>query len=297
MVKRTKGYVKSRLSDTKLAAILLSPALLYILLIMMLPFAWAVYTSFTDKMIGKSGVFTGLKNYIEIFSDPVFLKSIWLTIVYTFISMAIKTFFGTSMALVLNKRLAGTNVFRAFMILPWTLPTVVVVLTWKWLFSDIGGAINHILLQTGIISEMIPWLSHRTYAMVSSVIVAAWRGAPFICISVLAGLQTLSRELYEAAEIDGANPFQQFVNITLPSVIDVLSLAVLVSTVWTINGFELVWLLTRGGPSDATLIVPIYSYTVGFRNHQIAKSIAVSVVTMPAILFLVGRITKKTLTE
>lgn len=293
MTKRLPLFQKRGLKDDRLlATALLAPALLYIVCVMVIPFAWAIWSSLTNKTIGVAGEFVGLKNYIDLLRDPRFLNSVWKTILYTGSCLFFKTILGVAVALVLHQKLPCKGLFRALLILPWTLPTVVTVLLWKWLFSDVGGVFNYILMQTHVVDSMIPWLSDKTMAMVAAVLVDVWRGTPFIAISVLAGLQTIPYDLYEAAEIDGANMVQRFLSITLPSIMGVLTIAMLVSTVWTLNGFELIWLLTGGGPSGATETIALYSYTTGFLENNLSKSIAVSVLSMPIIILLVEKITK-----
>ena len=231
--------------EKKLAVILIAPAVIYLILIMGLPLIWAVYTSLTDKVIGAAQVnFVGLSNYIEIIKDPVFQKS------------------------AMNQPVRGRGGIRVAMILPWTIPTIVSVFAWQWIYSDVGGALNRILMVLHITDHQIGWLSTTNMAMFSVILVNIWRGTPFIAISVLAGLQNISPDLYEAASLDGANVIQRFLYVTLPSVKEVIILSAFVTTVWTLNDFEIVWCMTRGGPSHATELVSTYSYIQGFMNQH-----------------------------
>lgn len=275
--------------------LLILPVALYILCVMVFPFCWSVWVSFTDKVIGVPGKFVGLKNYVTLLTDHIFRRSIVNTLVFTGGSVALKVIFGTAMAVALNESVRGRSIFRAALLLPWTIPTVVVVLVWQWMFSDVGGVLNAILGAFGV--EPVLWLSRGGTAMMSVILVNVWKGTPFIAISVLAGLQTISPEFYEAAAIDGANTLQRFFRITLPLMRDVILLAALMTTIWTLNNFEVIWLLTRGGPSNATNVVAVYSFLTAFKSSQLAKGIASSVLFVPVMVLLINKVTKKSLQE
>lgn len=284
--------------EKKLAVILIAPAVIYLILIMELPLIWAVYTSLTDKVIGAAQVnFVGLSNYIEIIKDPVFQKSLLNTFIFAFFAVMGKVILGMIMALAMNQPVRGRGGTRVAMILPWTIPTIVSVFAWQWIYSDVGGALNRILMVLHITDHQIGWLSTTSMAMFSVILVNIWRGTPFIAISVLAGLQNISPDLYEAASLDGANVIQRFLYVTLPSVKEVIILSAFVTTVWTLNDFEIVWCMTRGGPSHATELVSTYSYIQGFMNSNIAKSVAASLILVPILVVLVHYITKSSLSE
>ena len=272
--------------------------MLYLILVMGLPLLWAVYTSLTDKVIGASEVnFIGLANYIDIIQDPVFQKALLNTFIFAFFAVLGKVVFGVIMSLTMNQPLRGRGGIRVAMILPWTIPTIVSVFAWQWIYSDVGGALNRILMVLHITDHQIGWLSTTNMAMFSVILVNIWRGTPFIAISVLAGLQNISPDLYEAASLDGANVIQRFLYVTLPSVKNVIILAAFVTTIWTLNDFEIVWLMTRGGPSHATELVSTYSYIQGFMNSDIARSIAASLILVPILVILVHYVTKSSLAE
>lgn len=264
--------------------------------VMVFPFCWALYVSFTDKRIGVDGAFVGLRNYIELLRDPIFLMSIVRTFIFTGGSVILKLIFGIAMAVVLNEKLRCRNIFRSILLLPWTLPTVVVVLVWQWMFSDVGGVLNALLQMAGL-SKPVLWLAKPGMAMFSVILVNVWKGTPFIALSVLAGLQNISPEYYEAASIDGATVIQKFVRITLPLLRDVIFLAALMTTIWTLNNFEVIWLLTKGGPSNATNVAAVYSYITAFRNNNLSKAISISVLFLPIMIILINKITKKSLEE
>ena len=285
-----------RQQEAHLAWMLVLPALLYLLLIMLLPFLWAIYISMTNKVVGVPGKFIGLQNYIHAVQDRGFQNAIINTFQYTFGAVVGKVTMGIILALVVHSKvLQFKSIFRALLLLPWTLPIIVVTLTWKWMFSDVGGVLNHILLTFGIINSKIFWLATPVMAKLSVIIVNVWRGTPFIGISVLAALQVIPNELYEAASIDGANVLLRFRHITIPGIRDALSIATLVTTIWTFNSFPLVWQLTGGGPADKTQIVATYSYVVGFSNYYLGRAIAISILFLPVMFIFVNRVTKRTL--
>ena len=284
--------------EKKLAIILIAPVVLYLVLVMGLPLLWAVYTSLTDKVIGAAEVnFIGIANYIDIIKDSVFQKALFNTFIFAFFAVIGKVVLGVIMSLTMNQPVRGRGIMRVAMILPWTIPTIVSVFAWQWIYSDVGGALNRILMVHHITDHQIGWLSTTSMAMFSVILVNIWRGTPFIAISVLAGLQNISPDLYEAASLDGANVIQRFFYVTLPSVKNVIILSAFVTTIWTLNDFEIVWLMTRGGPSHATELVSTYSYIQGFMNSDIARSIAASLILVPILVILVHYVTKSSLAD
>jgi len=287
---RTQEDAKKRL-----AYLLIFPAFGYIVFSMLSPLIWSFYTTFTDKTIGSGGAFIGIQNYIDVLSNRVFWVAVKNTLIFTLGSVFFKIGFGMLLALILNESIRGKNVYRALLLLPWTIPNVVSVLTWQWIFSDVGGVFNNIMMNLGIINAPLGWLSNPRLAMVSIVIVNIWRGTPFLALTLLSGLQTISGDLYEAARIDGAGVFQRFINITLPGVKNVLVLGSLVTTVWTLNNFEGVWLMTGGGPLNSTQIIATLSYSFAFQSYNISKALTVSAIAFPFILLLVRAATKYTL--
>ncbi|TBL76656.1 sugar ABC transporter permease [Paenibacillus thalictri] len=275
----------------------MSPVLIYLLGVMVLPFAWAVYLSFTNKVVGVPATFVGLKNYAELIKDSLFWKVVWNTIVFTLVAVIGKTVFGMIMALVLNEKIVLRSVFRVLLFLPWTIPTIVSVFTWQWIYSDVGGVLNYIMMKLGLIDRQIGWLASPGLAMFSVILVNVWRGIPFMGIAILAGLQTVSKEMYEAAMLDGAGAIKRFIYMTLPSVKEVTLLAAVMTTIWTLNDFEIIWLLTRGGPANGTQVLSTLSYTVGFLNLNLGKAIAIAILTMPPLIMLIHFVTKRSLSS
>jgi multiple sugar transport system permease protein len=201
--------------------------------------------------------------------------------------VAIKFVLGMSVAVVLNQRIRARNFFRAFLLLPWVIPAFVVYLTWRWLYDPLQGLLNYALFDLGLITQPIAFLSTKGTAMLSVIIAHAWRGFPFFAISFLAGMQTVPLELYEAAEVDGASRWQQFRYITLPSLYHIIGVVLLLSTIWTANAFEPVYLLTGGGPSDATTVYTMLVYILGMINLRLGEAAAVSVLFLPMLIGLV----------
>ena len=281
----------------RLGIALISPVVVYMLIVMVFPFIWALFVSLTDKKVGSEGSFIGFQNYVDLIKDPLFWRSVWNTVIFTVAAVALKVVFGVIMALLLNERIVFRNVNRALLILPWTIPTMVSVLIWQWIFSDISGVLNYILLNLNIVEERIGFLASRSLAMGAVVLVNAWRGIPFVGISVLAGLQCIDGTLYEAARIDGANVFQRFRSVTLPMIKNVTILATIVTTVWTLGDFEIVWVLTKGGPANGTQILSTLSYTFGFMNMDIGKALAVALISFPPLAVLIHFTTKRMLDQ
>jgi len=294
-LKKPKLFRDTR-SAKNLPYLLIAPVALYLLCFMLFPFAWAVYISFTDKIIGVEGNFVGLKNYIDLLKDRIYLKSILNTFIFTGGSVLLKVIIGITMATVLNEQIKGRNFFRSIFLLPWTIPTVIAVLIWQWMFSDVGGVLNAILQGIGFKNQVL-WLSEGKTAMLSVILVNTWKGMPFIAISVLAALQSISPVFYDAAKVDGTNAVQRFFYLTIPQIKDVIILATLMTTIWTLNNFEVVWLLTKGGPSNATNVVAIYSYITAFLNSYLSKGIASSIMAFPFMIVLINKATRKMLEE
>ena len=293
----TKKIFKPHINDTMFAFLISTPMFLYIGIMLVYPVLWGISLSFTNKTIGGHATFTGLDNYIKLLQDSQFLKSLLNTCIYTTFSILGKLLFGIIMALTLNIDMRGRNLVRALLIIPWTLPNIVAVLNWRWIFADTGGIANHILKLLGVINEDLIWLGDANLAMLAVIIVNVWRGTPFFGLSILAKLQTIPTDLYEAAEIDGSSIFQKFKYITLPAILDVMLLTSLVSSIWTINEFESVWLLTGGGPSGATELISIYSYRTAMTSMLLGRGVAISVMVMPVLILLIYFVSKMMLSN
>lgn len=286
---------RKRLSNNQFALLISLPMIIYLCCVLLGPVLWGLSLSFTNKAIGGNATYIGFRNYERLLRDKTFLRALQNTVFYTAGSIAGKTFFGLLMALALNSEFRGRNIARALLIIPWTLPNIVAVLNWRWIFSDTGGILNHLLKAAGFIDSNLVWLGDATLAFLAVLIVNIWRGVPFFGVSILSKLQTIPHDYYEAAEVDGANAWQRFIHVTLPSIKDAVILVMLVSTIWTINEFESVWMLTGGGPNSATEIIGVYSYRTAMTSMQIGRGVAVSVFAMPVLMLLIAVVSRMVL--
>src|SRR3989449_565538 len=206
----------------------------------------------TDQYVGYAPRFVGLANYAALARDPIFHKVVWNSAVFTLASVAVKVVLGMLMALALQRALVARSFLRAVLLVPWVIPTVITALTWHWMFNALWGLINVTLQGVGLQREPIAWLGQPATAMAAVITANVWRGFPFFGVSLLAGMQTIPRDLYEAAAVDGASPAQRFWHITLPGLRLVLLVTTLISLIFTLNDFNIVYVLTRGGPGTAT---------------------------------------------
>ncbi len=266
---------------------LISPAVFLMLVLLAYPFVLAVWISLTDRVLGEPGKFIGVRNFLKLLQDPLFLQTAWNSLVYTISTVCLKMILGISLAVLLNQDIPCRNLVRGAILLPWIVPTSLSVLTWLWMFDSLFSVVNYILLGVGLISKKIPWLGDPFWAMVAVVIVNTWRGLPFFAVSFLAGLMTIPKELYEAAETDGALRFRQFWHITLPLLQPVIAVVVLFSTIWTFADFQIVYILTHGGPINATQIFATMAYDVALVAGRIGEGSAISLFLFPALLVVI----------
>ena len=266
--------------------ILVAPVVILIVGLVAYPFAYAIYVAFTNRMVGNDGVWVGLANFRYLSQTATFTSAIQNTVIIVVVTDLLKLGIGLGLALLVNQQIPGRGFFRAFLMLPWAMPAFVAFLTWRVLYQPIGGGINLILTQTGIYPHVVDWLGQRSTALPAVIFASVWRGFPFWFVSILAALQSIPKDLYEAARVDGANAWQRFRDVTLPGIRQVLIITALLSSIWTANGFEHVWLLTQGGPSDATMVFPVLAY-FGMQTQRIGEAAAVSVAMLPVLAILV----------
>ncbi len=265
---------------------LVLPVVLLLIGLVGYPFFYAIYVSFTDRVVGNDGQWIGLANFRYLAGAPAFSSAIWNTVVLVVVTGLLKLAIGLGLALLVNQHLPGRGLFRSFLMLPWAMPAFVAYLTWRVMFQPIGGGINLVLTNTGLYPHIVDWLGQRSTAMPSVILAAVWRGFPFWFVSILAALQTIPNELYEAARVDGATAWQRFRNVTWPGIRQVVIITTLLSSIWTANSFEHVWLLTQGGPSDATMVFPVLAY-FGMQTQRLGEAAAVSVAMLPVLMILV----------
>lgn len=273
-----------RQNERLIGYLLVAPVIICIIALIVFPFFYAISISFTDKTVGSEGNFIGLDNYTYLFRQPRFTETIRNTAVLVVSVQLLKLFFGMGIAVLLNQEVRGKNIWRGLILLPWAMPAFVAFITWKLLFAAQGGAINFILLGTGLTTNHVDFLS-KDLAMPSVIIASLWRGFPFWVISFLAGMQNIPQERYEAAALDGANAWGRFRYVTLPGLRHVILVVVLLSTIATTNSFEAVWLMTGGGPSNATMTFPVLAY-YALANLRIGEAAAVSVSLLPVFVTL-----------
>ncbi|MFI0257597.1 carbohydrate ABC transporter permease [Streptomyces sp. NPDC017056] len=253
---------------------MVAPVVLVIGVIIGYPLVRGLYLSLTDaneanveRHIGMNHIpatyeFTGLDNYTAILGDGVFWGRLGWTVLWTVACVGLTFAIGLALANLLNRKLRGRTFYRLALILPWAIPAFVSVFTWRLLYNEKNGLLNKVLAGGGI--DAVPWLNDPAWAKLSVIAVNVWLGVPFMLVALLGGLQSIPGELYEAAEMDGAGAWQRFRNITLPGLRGVSSTVILLSTIWTFNMFPVIYLLTRGGPGDATEILVTYAYRLSF---------------------------------
>jgi ABC-type sugar transport system permease subunit len=276
--------------DMWLGYALIFPALIAILALVAYPTVYAIWMSFHQKLLGGANVpYVGWENYVTVLSGDLFWPSLNRTIFYTVVSVAIKLVVGLITALVLNETWRGRGLVRAAVLLPWALPPLTAVLTWRFLLSDSSNVLNYMLRQAGLISRQLPWLYDPEWAMASVILVNVWRGFPFFAITLLAGLATVGHDLYDAAKVDGAGTLQRFWNVTVPGIFPVLLVSTTLSSIWTANEFAGIWLLTTGGPGTATATLGLTSYLVGFVQgaRNMSQAAVYSILTFPILIALV----------
>src|SRR5437867_6445069 len=277
-----RGAVSRMLErEGALAFWLLVPTLALLTLFIAYPFVRGVWLSVTNTVVGEPGHFIGLHNFVKLWNDSIFRTAALNTFVYTGVTTVFKLALGLWLALLLNRHFRGKAFTRAFILLPFIIPTVLSTLAWKWMFDPTFSVLNWILFQLGIIKTRINWLGDPNLALISVIIVNVWRGVPFYAISLLAGLQTISPELHEAAAIDGARAWARFRHVTWPLLLPVTMVVVLFSVIQTFADFPLVYVLTGGGPANATHLFATYAYQLGVGTGPLSAAPAIPPAIFP----------------
>jgi multiple sugar transport system permease protein len=282
--------------EERFAYQLIAPAAGILLLLIAYPFVMSLYMSLTDKTIGAPGVFVGLRNFVWLLDDGIFLRTVTNSFVYTFSAVMLKTLLGLLLAVALGAAVRGREFLRAAALLPWVIPISLSTLAWWWMFDPMFSVINWHLRSFGLVTAGVNWLGDPFWARVAVITVNVWRGIPFFALAFLAGLVSIPRELYESAETDGAGPLRAFWHITLPLLRPILAIVVLYSTVMTIADFEIVFILTRGGPLSSTHLFSTYAYQVGLAGTRISEGAAISLFIFPFLAiaaYLIFRIVRR----
>ena len=283
-----RGAATRLLEDERwLAVTLLAPTVVLLALFIAYPFVEGVWLSVTDARVGIPGHFVGLANFTALWNDSIFRVAVWNTFIYTAVATVLKLALGLWLALLLNRNFKGKALTRAFILLPFIIPTVLSTFAWKWMFDPTFSVINWTLFQLGLIHGRINWLGDPNLALISVIIVNVWRGVPFFAISLLAGLQTINPELQEAAAIDGARAWHRFWHVTWPLLLPVTMVVMLFSIIQTFADFQLVYVLTGGGPANATQLFATYAYQVGVGTGLLSEGAAISLAMFPFLLIVV----------
>ena len=275
-------------SDWRMGFLFILPIVLLVLSLVAYPFSYAIYLSMTRKFVGMPPVWVGLENYIRLAHDGFFLRAVWNSFIFTFGSVVFKLGLGMLMALVLTSNIRFRSFFTGVLLVPWVAPTVVTALNFLWIYDGSLGVLNYLLVKVfRILPQGVGWLSEPYTAMASVIFVNIWRGFPFFGISFLAGMKAIPAELYEAAAVDGANVVQRFLHITLPALRNIVIIVVLLSTIWTFNDFGIVYILTRGGPGGATMVLPVFAYEMAFGAQRLGGAIAVALYMLPGLAIVI----------
>ena len=274
--------------DTRYAAIgfaLIVPTLVLFGVLIAYPLLSSLYLSlFSIYTPTLQGAWVGLGNYRDILGSATFWSALGVTLTWTVGTLTLQMVCGIAVALLLNEQIVFRALARSLILFPYFLSTVVAVLVWRWLFNDIYGLLNTVLVGAGLVDMPVNWLGAMPNAMLSMIVVGAWKYFPFVVIAVLARLQTIPQQLYEAATVDGAGMWARFWDVTLPQLKDVLGVIVLLRAIWDFKEFDLIWLLTGGGPINHTRTLPLLVYQEAFGLNQMGRAAAYAVLMMAVLL-------------
>lgn len=285
---------KDRLSRNGLglAVVFVLPAVILVGVLMYYPMIRTFYESlFTTSFLRPTPEFIGLRQYQQLLDTPTFWNVLRNSLVWTFSVVILQNIIGMASAVLLNQNLPARGLTRALVLLPWVLPGIVAAILWRFMYHPQLGLINSLLMSLDVISERVAWLANPSTAMIAVIVAAVWKGFPFSTIIYLAALQGVDREQMEAAEIDGANAVQRFFRVIIPSMMPIVRLNLLLTTIFTFNYFDMIWVTTRGGPLERTHIFPTMIYEVGFGQFRFGVAsaygvISVLVLVVVALLYL-----------
>jgi multiple sugar transport system permease protein len=274
-------------NPTFLGFLFVAPAEFLLLVFLAYPFLLGLWLGFTNTIIGGKGRFIGFGNYSYLLSDPTFWLTVFNTFLYTVVAVILKAILGIGLAVVLNRDFRFKGLVRAIVLLPWIIPTALSAICFWWIYDSTFSGISWLLVKMGIINHFIDFLGDPWNARWSLIAANVWRGIPFFTIGLLAGLQTISPDLYEAAEMDGAGSWKKFRRITLPLLTPLLTVVTVFSTIWTFADFQLVWIITKGGPASATHIFGTLSYERAMQGGHFGEGAAVSDFMLPILVVCV----------
>jgi ABC-type sugar transport system permease subunit len=281
--KRSKSW-----PETWVAAAFVAPAALVILLVVVVPLARAGWMSLFNIQLTNPGVepFVGLGNYITQLTSAGFWDSISKALFFTVVTTALELSLGTGLAMLMDQPMRFRWVLRSLVILPWALPTIVNALMWRWIDNATYGSLNALITQVGFLHDYVPWLSQETTAMWMVIIADVWKMTPFCALLILAGLQGIDRELFEAARVDGAGTIAIFRRIVLPLLTPILLVVLVLRTMEAFKVFDLIWIMTGGGPASSTQTVAIYAYRTAYEGYDFGQGAALGYIIAIAIMLL-----------
>ncbi len=264
-------------SPPVLGLILIVPAVVILGGLLAYPLLLGVWLSLTNTVLGTPGQFVGFENYVALINDPTYRGAALFSICYTFFAEIGKVSLGLALALIVNQRFFGYRTARAMMLMPYVAPTVLSALAWLWIFSPQFSPISWVLMKLGLIHQYINFIGSPTHAQISVIVVNIWRGLPYFAIGYLAGLQSIPKDLHEAAAIDGASPWQAFRRITWPLLMPITTILVSFSAIFTLTDFQLIWTITRAGPTDATQVFTTLAYQRAITGGALGQGAAVAI--------------------
>ncbi len=265
------------------------PALIVVVLLLIYPVFSSIYFSMTSKHLIKANYsFVSFKNYGKVLTDFKFYNAFLNSIKWTFFSLSGQILIGFTCALALNRIKRIKSIYKTLLIVPWTFPSIVIALSWKWILNGVSGFLPNIMVELGIVNEMPQFLTNGSLVFLTLVFINIWFGAPMIMVNILSALQTIPKDQYEAAEIDGAKRWQSFMHITLPHIKMVVGLLIVLRTIWVFNNFDIIYLITGGGPAGLTTTIPIYAYNMGWGAKLLGRSSAVTILLLLFLMFVTG---------
>jgi multiple sugar transport system permease protein len=267
----------------------LAPALLVTLAVVLVPVAQTFWMSLHDYILYRPQhvPFIGLGNFTRLLKDEVFWISLWNSAWWIVLVVGLQFALGLAAALLLNQSFWWRGLARSLIIIPWALPSVIIGLTWTWMYDFNVGVLNDIVVRLGLSDKPVPWLAQPTTSFYAIVLALVWQGFPFFAVTILAGLQTIGQELYEAADIDGATRFQRLRLVILPSIADVIMTALLLRTIWVANSLDVILVMTGGGPGYATHTLPLYAFLKAYSGMEFGYGSALALVLTALLLVVV----------
>jgi multiple sugar transport system permease protein len=289
---RRRGLKRLLGRDYQLAYLMIAPSLLVLLGLIGFPFVRAISLSLESQPIGGEGHFVGFDNFASLLQDKLWWLTFKNTLFYTVMGVGLKTVVGMVFALILHQKLKGRTALRALLFIPWSVPIVVDAFVWRWIYSDLNGILNFVLYRLHIIDQYVLWTSDPKIVLWAIIAVVVWQGTPFYMMNFLAGLQSIPEEQYEASKIDGASALQSFRHVTLPGLTSVLIVVTLLSTIWTSNELQFVYILSSGGPAHLSEIFPTLAFFTSIPGRELGMGAAVALSFFPlmaSLIVLAGR--------